>query len=250
MFGKPRDVSLADNYVRWATQCSDVAPFTLISRLRKETQELDEVDMAAECLDHMVAGIDTTGDTLCFLMWELSQPRSMQYQRKLSEELRYDSTSPVDQLPFLDAVVNEALRCFPAIPMSLPRVVPQGGRIIHGLRIPEQTVVSSQPFSIHKMNSDIFPEPATFNPYRWLVSHGDVERRRHLFAFSIGGRGCIGRHLAMMEMKMLLREVYRDFSTYPDPSMSQESMAAADQLISTQPRGRRCLLHFHPRADV
>ncbi|THC92422.1 hypothetical protein EYZ11_008112 [Aspergillus tanneri] len=36
---------------------------------------LSIMQVAAECKDHMAAEIDTTGDALSFLMWELSQPQ-------------------------------------------------------------------------------------------------------------------------------------------------------------------------------
>lgn len=55
--------------------------------------------------------------------------------------------------------------------------------------------------------------------------------------------------LALAEMKTLLRDVYSRFSTTPDPSMTEESMAMSDQLISTRPLGKRCLLQFHPLVD-
>ncbi|KAJ4304347.1 hypothetical protein N0V88_001960 [Collariella sp. IMI 366227] len=102
----------------------------------------DDSLQTAECLDHMAAGIDTTGDALCFLMWELSQPRSLPYQRKLQQELlsHSNSNNPTavgfDKFPYLDAVVTEGLRCFPAIPMSLPRRVPEGGRVVDGWFVP------------------------------------------------------------------------------------------------------------------
>ena len=47
-------------------------------------------------------------------------------------------------------------------------------------------------------------------------------------------------------MKTLLRDVYSRFSTTPDPSMTEKSMTMSDQLISTRPLGKRCLLQFHP----
>lgn len=170
-----------------------MADFTVLNRLKDKGSVLDNVDMAAECLDHMAAGIDTTGDVLCFLMWELSQPRSLKYQRRLQEEMSSNNDTPLDDLKFLDAVLNEGLRCFPAIPMSLPRYVPQGGRVIDGYALPEKTTVSCQSYSIHRINDDVFPDPDTFNPDRWLESEGDADRRRLQWAFSSGGRGCVGR---------------------------------------------------------
>lgn len=184
---------MADDYVLDTSKSSDAAHFTLLSRLEEKNGELDTVDMAAECLDHMAAGIDTTGDVLCFLMWELSQPRSLEIQRRLQQEARSHPGLSFDQLPYLDAVVCEGLRCFPPIPMSLPRYVPKGGRTIDGFWFPEKTIVSCQAYSVHQMNSDIFPDPESFNPDRWLAAEGDSDRRRLLFAFSNGGRGCVGK---------------------------------------------------------
>lgn len=192
-FAKPRETPLADNYVLDTSKREDPAQFTLMSRLREKMGDLDSTDAAAECLDHMAAGIDTTGDGLCLLMWELSQPRSLSIQQRLQKELRQNRDSTLDNLSYLEAVIMEGLRCYPPIPMSLPRYVPTGGRTIDGFWLPQGTIVSCQAYSVHFMNKDVFPEPQRFNPDRWLEPEGDAERKRLLFAFSNGGRGCVGK---------------------------------------------------------
>ncbi|KAJ0284481.1 hypothetical protein COL940_004041 [Colletotrichum noveboracense] len=248
-FAKPRETPLADNFVMESSRQPDPAPFTLLSRLHEKSSDLDQTDKAGENLDHMAAGIDTTGDGLCFLMWELSQPRSMQFQEKLQRELRENPGVSFDKLPFLDAVVQEGLRVFPAIPMSLPRYVPQGGRTIDGHFIPEKTIVSCQAYSVHRINTDVFPRPELFDPGRWMGPTGDAERKRLMFAFANGGRGCVGKHLALAEMKILLSDIYSRYTTLPETSMTAESMAMSDQLISSRPLGQRCLLQFVPIAE-
>lgn len=243
----PRATPLADGFVLDAVEkASDTRPFTLMSRLTDKAWDLESTTVAAECLDHMVAGIDTTGDALCFLMWELSQPRSMRFQEKLRDELREKAAGDEgwDRLTYLDAVVMEGLRCFPAIPMSLPRYVPSGGRTIDGYFIPEHTIVSSQAHSVHRINESVFPEPDRFNPERWLDPQGDAERKRAFFAFANGGRGCVGKHLAMAEMKTLLKDVYARYSTLPEEGMDDGMMEMTDQLISARPKAQRCLLRF------
>ncbi|KAL2181595.1 cytochrome P450 [Thermothelomyces heterothallicus CBS 202.75] len=259
-FAKPRETPLADDFVLDTCARTDAAPFTLLNRLKGPSSGLDDLDVAAECLDHMAAGIDTTGDALCFLMWELSQPSSMHRQRKLQEELAAaaaaaSSSHPgagagpgasLDRLPYLDAVVMEGLRCFPAIPMSLPRSVPAGGRTVDGFFLPAGTTVGCQAYSVHRIDQSVFPRPDAFEPERWLEPEGDAERKRLFFAFANGGRGCVGKHLALAEMKMLLRAVYSTFTTLPDASMTAEEMDMSDQLISSRPAGQRCLLRFVP----
>ncbi|KAI1417733.1 cytochrome P450 3A13 [Hypoxylon sp. FL1857] len=246
LFAKPRQTPLADDLVMSASAKTSPAQFTLLSRMQDKNYDMEQIDMAAECLDHMAAGIDTTGDALCFLMWEISQPRSFHVQRRLQEELRANPETGIDKLLYLDAVVSEGLRCFPAIPMSLPRYVPSGGRTIDGYHIPEGAIVSCQAYSTHRIDEVVFPRPDMFNPDRWLQEVGEVDRKRLFFAFASGGRGCIGKHLALAEMKILLRDVYSRFTTLPDPSMTAQDMEMSDQLISSQPRGKRCLLRLVP----
>ncbi|KAL1888735.1 hypothetical protein Sste5346_009361 [Sporothrix stenoceras] len=284
-FAKPRETPLADDFVLDTAAKTDAAHFTLLARMHEKQQPypphskdeearpavggFDALDAAAESLDHMAAGIDTTGDALCFLMWELSTPRSLHFQERLRKELLENEAKgadalPFDRLPFLDAVIMEGLRCFPAIPMSLPRVVPgnnwgrsaprgeqqANGRIIDGFFLPAGTVVSSQAYSVHRMDAAVFPDPDSFNPNRWLASDGDADRKRSFFAFASGGRGCIGKHLALVEMKILMRDIYSRFATAPEISMTPESMEMSDQLISSRPLGQKCLLQFVPLSEV
>lgn len=193
LFSKPRETPLADDLVISACAKTGPAQFTLLSRMQDKTYGMEHIEMAAECLDHMAAGIDTTGDALCFLMWEISQPSSFYVQRHLQEELRANPDASFDKLPYLDAVVSEGLRCFPAIPMSLPRYVPAGGRTIDGYFIPEGTIVSCQAYSTHRIDESVFPHPDMFDPDRWLQEVGESDRKRLFFAFASGGRGCVGK---------------------------------------------------------
>jgi cytochrome P450 len=125
-------------------------------------------------------------------MHALSLPRYLPTQARLHRELMSNLSTPVDQLPYLDAVVKEGLRCFPPIPMSFPRYVPTGGRSIDGVWVPEGTIVSCQPHTLHK-DEVVFPRALEFVPERWLESKGTKEREEMFFAFSKGSRGCLGK---------------------------------------------------------
>lgn len=169
---------------------------TLLEKLRDPASDLSTMQAAAECSDHMAAGIDTTGDGLCFLMHTLSLPECAGIQRRLRAELV--EAGPVtgrelDELAYLDAVVKEGLRCAPPIPMSLPRYVPKGGRMIDGYFVPEKVIVSCQAYSVHRLNEAVFPDGERFFPDRWLVEKGSRERDKLFFAFAMGSRGCTGK---------------------------------------------------------
>ncbi|KAJ5718425.1 benzoate 4-monooxygenase cytochrome P450, partial [Penicillium malachiteum] len=209
--GKPPVKALSIMEKLWKHATSGKAPY------------LDSLDMASELADHLLAGIDTTSDTLMFALWALSRQENRQYQEKLIAEVLQVSEADcneygnptveaAEKLPYLDAVIKETLRLYAPLPASEPRLLPVD-TTIDGYLIPAGTVVSMSPYTLHR-NPDVFPEPLKFKPERWLGQFGDLfEMKKWFWAFSSGGRMCIGIHLAMAEMTTLLAAIYRRYTT-------------------------------------
>ncbi|KAH9897642.1 cytochrome P450 [Cubamyces lactineus] len=232
------------HYVQQTVRNAAVASHTLLHKLRLyETEDPDLKLAASECMDHLVAGLDTTGDALCFLMYHISHPALQSCQDRLRAELLANPSIPLDNLPYLDALVKEGLRVYNPAPVSLPRHVPEGGRVIDGVWLPAGTIVSCQAHTLHRYDTRVFPDPDDFLPDRWLVPQGAIERNQLFFAFGAGGRGCIGKHLALFEMKLLLKEVYMNFRTRVAPDMNA-SMEMDDQIATVRPKDQKCLLIF------
>jgi cytochrome P450 len=248
-FFKPKSTPLAHNFVLSRSQQRNPDAASLLHKLQSKSADITTMLTAAESMDHMAAGIDTTGDGLCFLMYELSLPHNTHRMQRLQREITDNSAAKLDELPYLDAVIKEGLRLFPPIPMSFPRYVPRGGRQILNYTLPGGTIVSCQPYSLHLLNTDVFPNPETFLPERWLDKEGDIERNRLFFSFSSGGRGCIGKNLALVEMKVLLREIYGRFTTTVAKEMTAD-MSIDDQIIASRPRDQTCKLVFVDRTDI
>ncbi|KAM0329799.1 hypothetical protein ACHAQA_003963 [Verticillium albo-atrum] len=161
---------------------------------------LNDNQMASECADHFLAGIDTTSDTLMFLVWALSLPENEQYQAKLRDEVLslpkdalnehgYPKADAADRCTYLQAVIKETLRLYAPLPSTEPRSV-GAESVVDGYSIPADTVVGMSPYIIHR-NPEVFKNPLVFNPDRWLGPDA-VELNRHFWAFSSGGRMCIG----------------------------------------------------------
>ncbi|KAI9737431.1 MAG: hypothetical protein M1834_009585 [Cirrosporium novae-zelandiae] len=196
---------------------------TVIGRLRSIQADhgLEDLEIASELADHLLAGIDTTADSLMFLIWVLSLPQNSALQQKLRNECvnlpvnasGVPTCKTADQLPYLNAVIKETLRLYPPLPATEPRTSPVD-IIIDGYRIPAGTVVGMSPYTLHREPS-IFPEPLLFDPERWLGGERDMgaESRRWWWAFSSGGRMCIGSHLAMAEMTTLVAALYHQYRT-------------------------------------
>ncbi|PBL02712.1 cytochrome P450 [Armillaria gallica] len=200
----------------------------LVSRFlqRQELQTSEQEPLIAEVLTILVAGSDTTRNSLAAAIYYIS--RSPEIQAKLQAELdahipRNHSVSleDVQQLPYLDACINETFRVYSAVPGGLPRVVPEGGMSIAGNDIVAGTTVGVHIYSLHR-DSTIWGDDAdTFNPDRWLDVDTEVVRRAFK-PFSDGPAACIGKNLAIVQLRIVLASIFKRFEVIledPDGSL-------------------------------
>jgi hypothetical protein len=236
---------------------------TVIGRLvrAQKTQDLTDLDIASECADHLLAGIDTTADSLMFLIWALSLPQNSQYQNRLRAELSHISVNdeglpePKDltRLPYLNAVLRESLRMYSPLPAFEPRVC-SSDTIIDGYCIPAGTIVGMSPYCLHR-NEKVYPEPLKFAPERWLTADGSLvdesdARNKYFWAFSSGARMCIGMHLANAEMLTLIATILRKYRTvarHPDtsPGITSRYEIFHDELVPKMVE-HECYVDFEP----
>lgn len=102
------------------------------------------------CITNMAAGSDTTGISLSAILYHLlKNPGCIVTLRAEIDdftsrgELSENPTFKQGQaMPYLQAVIKEALRMHPAVGLPLERVVPQGGATIAGRFFPEGVSIS------------------------------------------------------------------------------------------------------------
>ncbi|KAI0052784.1 putative cytochrome P450 [Auriscalpium vulgare] len=180
----------------------------------------DETELLGEARVLFAAGSDTVGTALMYAVYHLLQNPSM--HKRLEEELhaawpvlheRLDFEA-LEKLPYLTAVIKEALRVSPGTPAGLPRVVPSEGAMISGTRVPGGIVVSQSPIFVHQSEA-LFPNPSQFDPERWMQNDsGQLET--YLVTFSKGPRSCLGINLAYCELYLGLAAVVRTFEVRMD----------------------------------
>ena len=148
------------------------------------------------------AGADTTAIALRSVFYHLMRNPSA-YTRllreidtasadgSLSDPVTY---SEAVKLPYLNAVIKEAMRLHPSVGLHMPRTVPAGGATISGLFFPPGYRVGINAAVVH-YDRDVFgPDADEFNPERWLK--GDVSRMaRTTLTFGAGTRTCIGKNV-------------------------------------------------------
>ena len=171
--------------------------------------------VASEMFDHMIASHDTGSITLTYLFHELSKNPSLQISLRaelltLSPPLKYSldekptPTLPdprsIDALPLLNAVLYETLRLYTPTPGPQLRITPPNGTTINGYSIPGGVRISTSARCLHQ-NEEVYPEPMSFKPERWLGGDGKgfggtEAMRRWFWAFGSGGRMCLGNNFA------------------------------------------------------
>ncbi|KAG9239848.1 cytochrome P450 [Calycina marina] len=159
-------------------------------------------EVKAQCKDLMFAGTDSTGANLARICQELARSPD-RYQALRSEVVSNleagTAKTDAQALPYLSAVVKEALRISMANPTRLPRIVPSSGWTFKGTNFPSGAIVGCSAYELH-LNPAVFPNPQTFQPERWLRDNVTPEMRKHSFAFGAGSRACIARNLATTEL--------------------------------------------------
>ncbi|KAF4976821.1 hypothetical protein FZEAL_6562 [Fusarium zealandicum] len=186
----------------------------------------------AGCTSNMVAGSDTTAISLsAALYYLLKYPACLQKLRDEIDELTTQgglSKSPTfkesQQMPYLQAVIKEALRMHPATGLPLERVVPEGGATICGRFFPEGTIVGINTWVAHRDRGVFGDDAEVFNPGRWLEEDSSKlsMMNRYFMPFGLGSRTCIGRHVSMLEMSKLIPRIVRDFDFGLDASLQSE----------------------------
>lgn len=127
--------------------------------------------------------------------------------------LSQPSLSQLEQLPYLTAIIQEALRLSYGVSTRLQRIphevlqfqAPDGRSWI----IPAGTPVSMTSVLLHH-NESIFPDSKAFSPERWLEN---PRLDKYLVAFSKGSRNCLGMNLAYAEMRLCLSSIFRKFGS-------------------------------------
>ncbi|KAI0945650.1 hypothetical protein AcW1_001822 [Taiwanofungus camphoratus] len=174
-------------------------------------------ELTAEALTQLIAGSDTTSNSSCAITYHLAANPLVQQrlQRELDEALGSDDDpvstfEQVKRLPYLEAVINEALRVHSTSGIGLPRVVPEGGLTVCGQFFPEGTILSVPTYTVHRDVEVWGVDADVFRPERW--EERDKNALQQAFnPFSFGPRSCVGRNLASMELLIIISSILRRY---------------------------------------
>ncbi|CAB4390065.1 cytochrome P450 [Rhizophagus irregularis] len=193
----------------------DILQIILDTRDEVTNEGLNEFEIQDQIMEFLIAGSDTSSFSINMaLIMLLHHPEKL---RNLINEL--SSAFPngpqslnhenLKDLKYLNAVINEILRRFPAAMGGILRQT-NSDMMIDGYFVPKDTIVSASIYQVQHSKEIWGVDADEFVPERWI--NGDsVKLKRNIFTFGAGSRLCIGNNFAMMEIRLVLASLLLNF---------------------------------------
>jgi cytochrome P450 len=176
-----------------------------------ESGGFSDEDLVNQLMTFLAAGHETTASAMAWAVYLLCKHPDV--QAKLRDEVRehldlqgeIDSTE-IDRLPYLNAVLNETMRIFPPVPLTLRETATD--TTIQGHFVPQGTTVVICPWAVNTSVHLWGADARDFKPERWLAAGrantGGAESNYAVTTFLHGPRSCIGKQFAMAEFACLV----------------------------------------------
>jgi len=171
---------------------------------------IDDAQVAGNVLTMLLAGEDTTANTIAWMIYLLARhpsalARAAEEVRRVLPDPQNPTHEQVNQLAYVEACAHETMRLKPVAPLLV--LQPQREMTVGNVRIPPDVVV----FGLMRRDSvsdEYVQNAADFQPERWLAAEGTGQAagaaKRISMPFGAGPRICPGRYLALLEMKMAM----------------------------------------------
>ncbi|XP_018576632.1 cytochrome P450 6a2-like [Anoplophora glabripennis] len=179
-----------------------------------KTLTMDEV--AAQSFVFFIAGYETSSITMTFALFELATHQNIQEKvreeiervlAKYSGEITYDS---LGELKYLKQVIDETLRMYS--PCSfVTRICAQDYKVPGEQAVIEKGTMVIIPIRGIHHDEEYYENPSEFDPDRFTEEN---KAARHPYAhipFGEGPRICIGERFGIMQTKLGLAKILRNF---------------------------------------
>ena len=130
-------------------------------------------------------------------------------QQVFGDSKRSCTMEDAAQLKYLESCIKEAQRLFPSVPV-LERTIDEDIEL-DGYTLLAGTSIAIQIYALHR-HPEYFPDPLVFKPERFHSPSDEVPRHPYAYIpFSAGPRNCIGQRFAILEEKVILSSLLRQF---------------------------------------
>lgn len=176
---------------------------------------LTDMMIVANSVLFILAGFDTTANTLSFFAFLLA--KHPEIQKKLREEIKENvdekgelTYQGIMEAKFLDACLSETLRMYSPAHVTERQCTKEYKVPGTDVVIQPKMIVAVPINSIHH-DERYWPEPEEFRPERFLPENKEDIKSGTYLPFGLGPRNCIGMRFAQMEAKLAIAKILLDF---------------------------------------
>ena len=176
---------------------------------------LSNDEIVGEVAIFILAGYETTSNSLSYTAYLLALNPTIQ-DRLIKEINDYYDANPdcslydaAENIEYVTMVFNESMRMYPPIPRTA-RECRQTCAVKDGFIIEKGFDTFIPIFLLHR-NPNYWPDPDKFDPERFNPNKEQSYPTYAYLPFGEGPRQCIGRGLALVEAKMTLVAILKDF---------------------------------------
>uniref|UniRef100_A0A0D9X9K6 Cytochrome P450 n=1 Tax=Leersia perrieri TaxID=77586 RepID=A0A0D9X9K6_9ORYZ len=185
------------------------------------------------------AGTDTIAVTVEWVMAELLRNPSImaKVQAEIKDVLGGKKTieeNDIEKLPYLQAVVKEAMRLHPVAPILLPHQAVEDGVEIGGYTVPKGSTVIFNVWAIMR-DPTVWERPDEFMPERFLDREKGVDFRGKDFEFipfGAGRRLCPGLPMAERVVPFILASLLHAFEWRLPDGMTAEELDVSERFTT------------------
>ncbi|KAI9355273.1 cytochrome P450 [Pilaira anomala] len=208
---------------------------------------LTDENIRDQVVTFLIAGHDTTANTLAWTLYELS--RNPDVQAKMLQEIADNhitwdtlpTSEQISNLKYTHQVLKEVLRLYPPVKV-LGKYCKEDCIVPGGYIIKAGTVCAIHVYGMHH-NESVYPDHTRFDPDRWTPEEEQKRSRFSWLPFSTGVRGCIGMALALQEAKTVLAMLLNRFEfKYDGPEVQYDPKSATTKPVDLN-------MTIHPREN-
>jgi len=185
---------------------------------KEKKQEISDEEMRDVITNFMVAGRDTTACALSWLFYELTQHPDV--EAKILEEIRKarqvceeEGFELASMLQYTECALLESLRLHPPVPGD-DREALADDRLPDGSQLKKGDHVCFDPYVTNRCSKIWGEDVLQYKPQRWWDENEKKIKNVSAFefpTFSAGQRLCLGKNLAILEVKALVSEILPQF---------------------------------------
>ncbi|CAG9833533.1 unnamed protein product [Diabrotica balteata] len=192
----------------------------LLIEMKKAGVKMTDEEMGAQAFLFFGAGFETSSMSSALTLLELALHQDI--QDKVREEIhavlkRHNgqiSYEMLKEVPLLDKAFNETVRKYPPL-SALNRVCVKDYKFRNSDIVIEKGTPVILPVIGYQTNPDYYPDPQ-----KWDINRFEDKNQKHIgyYPFGDGPRNCIGSRFGIMQVRLGLISVLRDYKVTVSPN--------------------------------